>query len=129
MNRSLLGLIALGLLLGGVWVQFSSGESGVKSAASAGVRIGLVLGALWLALPQITEMFAKTPRWLLLAGVIVVAVVAINPMLLWFAAPVLIAVWLLNSRFGGLSNLFQPRSPTRRTRRQRDDPDQPPPVG
>ena len=41
--------------------------------AGACIRVGLVLGALWLSLPQITYVWSKTPRWLLIvAGVALV---------------------------------------------------------
>lgn len=49
-----------------------------------GVRAGLVLGALWLALPNIR----RAPRWLLPAVGVLAAVVIVRPRLILYALPV-----------------------------------------
>lgn len=49
-----------------------------------GVRAGLVLGALWLALPNIR----RAPRWLLSAFAVLAAVVIVRPRLILYALPV-----------------------------------------
>jgi len=66
MNRNLLGIIAAILLLLGVITHFF-GPGGNSASGFAGgcIRVGLVLGALWLALPQILATIARTPGWLL----------------------------------------------------------------
>jgi hypothetical protein len=66
MNRNLLGIIAAILLfLGFVTWQFGPGGNSASSFAGGCIRIGLVLGALWLALPQILATIAGTPGWLM----------------------------------------------------------------
>jgi len=66
MNRNLLGIIAaILLLLGGITHFFGPGGNSASGFAGGCVRIGLVLGALWLALPQILSAMARTPGWLL----------------------------------------------------------------
>jgi hypothetical protein len=54
------------LLLVGSLAAFN-GPGGESALGFSGVCIksGLVLGALWLALPQIQAAFRRTPRWLL----------------------------------------------------------------
>jgi hypothetical protein len=64
MNRNALGIIAAILLfLGGVTVLFGPGGGNASGFAGGCIRVGLVLGALWLALPQIFSTFARLPRW------------------------------------------------------------------
>jgi hypothetical protein len=63
MNRNALGIIAAFLLLiGGVTAV--SGPAGSSAAGFAGgcIRVGLVLGAVWLALPQIRALLTRLPR-------------------------------------------------------------------
>jgi hypothetical protein len=65
MNRHALGLIALLLVVVGFITAFRGPEDGSAAGFAGGcVRVGLVLGALWLALPQLKAMFARVPRWL-----------------------------------------------------------------
>ena len=66
MNRNLLGIIAATLLLlGGVTHFFGPGGNSASSFAGGCIRMGLVLGALWLALPQILTTIASMPGWLM----------------------------------------------------------------
>src|SRR3954467_15039157 len=64
MNRNALGIVAAVLLfLGGVTVVFGPGGGNSSGFAGGCIRVGLVLGALWLALPQILSPAAHLPRW------------------------------------------------------------------
>jgi hypothetical protein len=66
MNRNLLGIVAaILLLLGGITHFFGPGGNSASGFAGGCIRVGLVLGALWLALPQILATIAHTPGWLL----------------------------------------------------------------
>jgi len=66
MRRNALGIIALALLLFGA-ITALNGPGGTSAIGVAGscIKAGLVLGALWLALPQIQATFARLPRRLL----------------------------------------------------------------
>jgi hypothetical protein len=66
MRRNALGIIALTLLLFGA-VTAINGPGGASAIGVAGscIKAGLVLGALWLALPQIQATFSRFPRRLL----------------------------------------------------------------
>ncbi len=57
------------------------------------VRAGLVLGALWLALPNIR----RAPRWLLSAVGVLAAVLIVRPRLLLYALPVAAVVAFLGA--------------------------------
>jgi hypothetical protein len=64
MSRNALGVIAAVLLaIGGITAV--NGPSGGSTAGFAGgcIRVGLVLGALWLALPTIRMTLSRLPGW------------------------------------------------------------------
>jgi hypothetical protein len=66
MNRNLLGIVAaILLLLGGITHFLGPGGNSASGFAGGCIRVGLVLGALWLALPQILATIARTPGWLI----------------------------------------------------------------
>jgi hypothetical protein len=95
MQRTALGTIALILFVAaaGLWILEPSRSS---PAAGACVRIGTVLLALWLALPQL----AMLPRWMMFLFFGAAAVVCYNPKALLFALPVLVLVAVLRPRLG-----------------------------
>ena len=86
MKRHLLGIIALALILSGLvgWLMAYSSHSAkamkeaVEGAGGVGLRAGLILGALWLAYPQLIAMAQAVPKWLIgaiaVGAVVVVAV-------------------------------------------------------
>jgi len=78
------------------------------------VKVGAVLGALWLALPSITGILSRTPKWVLTAAVIGIIVCVVRPMMLLIVVPVVLGLWFLSSRF-----LSSPADPTILGRRQR----------
>jgi hypothetical protein len=66
MSRNLLGIIAAVLLaLGGFTALLGPGGNSATGFAGGCIRVGLVLGALWLALPQIQAAVKSAPRWVL----------------------------------------------------------------
>ena len=94
-SRTLLGILAVGLLVGGVLLLFQEGHN---FTAGNLIRAGLVTGAIWLALPQLTSFFTKTPRWMLIAGGIGIAFAAMYPMLLLLIVPAVAAMWFFAPR-------------------------------
>lgn len=111
MNRTLLGILALGCIAAGV-AMVSAGRGG--EVAGALIKVGCVLGALWLALPSITGILSRTPKWVLTAAVIGIIVCVIRPQLLLLVVPLLLALWFLSGRF-----FSSPADPTILGRRQR----------
>jgi len=71
MHRPTVGIIALVLIVGavvlGIWKPLGEDNPIWLSAC---VRVGTVMGALWLALPQLERI----PHWLTKAGVLVILV-------------------------------------------------------
>ncbi len=92
MHRPTVGWIAILLFLSAlllrVWFP------GDVSLADACLRPAIVMGLLWLALPQLSEL----PRWLTIAVVIAGLIVMWRPKALLLVVPVLAALWLLRPR-------------------------------
>ena len=66
MSRKALGIIAaLLLVLGGMTVVLGPGGNSATGFAGGCIRVGLVLGALWLALPQIQAAVKRLPGWVM----------------------------------------------------------------
>jgi hypothetical protein len=65
MSRKALGIIAaLLLVMGGITAVFGpGGNSSATGFAGGCIRVGLVLAALWLALPQIQAAVKRMPGW------------------------------------------------------------------
>ncbi len=92
MHRPTVGWIALALLIAAVicgvcWPNDTTWRDGC-------LRPALVLGLLWLAMPQLREV----PRWVMIAVAIAALVVLWRPKLLWLAVPAVFAVWILRPR-------------------------------
>ena len=125
-SRVLLGILTIGLLVAGIAMQFTPGWQGTAQAYAGNfIRAGLVLGALWLALPQLTAFFQKTPRWLLIGGAIGVAIAAMNWTLLIVIVPVVAALWffaprVLASTKAKIMPAISAPPPGRRARRKRE---------
>lgn len=97
-NRRLLGWTALALLAVGCLVAWQGPAGSGSAVAGPCIKAGLVLAALWLALPQITSFFTSVPRWLIaaLGGAAVLCV--FNPWLILLALPALPLLWFFAPR-------------------------------
>jgi hypothetical protein len=118
MNRTILGLTAIMLLVIGATTLWSMPKNGDAIAFAGGcVRVGLVLGALWLALPQILSFFKRAPRWLLAASGIGIVVCAVKPWLLLLVVPLLALLWFFGPRLGTKADkpIVQEKRPRRRS--------------
>jgi hypothetical protein len=120
MNRTALGLVTLLLLIvgGATLVTRGAGDESKTPFAAGCIRVGLVLGALWLALPQITAFFARAPRWLLVASAIGLIICAVKPWLLLILVPALVALWILGPKLATKAD--KPIVPQKRPRRRSD---------
>ena len=121
-SRTLLGIFTIGLLAIGGYLLFIKGD---YVYAGGFLKSGFVTAALWLALPQLTAFFKQTPRWLLIAGGIGVALATMNWQLLILIVPIVAAVWffaprLLASAKAKLGPTISAPPPARRARRKRE---------
>jgi hypothetical protein len=92
-RRTMVLVLAIGLLLVCGFVTWRYEQSGsAKFAAAATGRIGLVMGALWLAWPSLRRPAKWLPPGVAVLGVVTLAILAAQPRLIIVAIPV----------FGGL---------------------------
>ncbi len=89
MRRLLLGILAFVLLAtaGGIFLSGAAHE--YTLVLSAALRMGLVLGALWLAFDQVQEIFRRTPPWLLGGIALCLLVIVVRPRALVAVAPLI----------------------------------------
>jgi hypothetical protein len=100
MRRNLLGIIALvSLLLGAVLHFAGGGESHYLEWTSALLRVGAVLGAVWLAMPELRR---PGSRWVVGAILLAFVIMAWRPRLFLVAAVLL-----------GIALILRPRPPRR----------------
>ena len=95
-RRTLLLVLAIGLLLvcGIVSWRFEQSGSARLIAAATG-RIGLLLGALWLAWPSLRRPAKWLPPGVAVLGVVILAVLAAQPRLIVVAIPVFCGLLVL----------------------------------
>jgi len=94
LRRHALGLASLGLLLLGVALWWYWHDSAAFVAIC--VRAGLVLGAIWLALPQLSRLIAAIPLWMVAAVGISALVLIARPRAIVFIGPALGGALLLH---------------------------------
>lgn len=91
--RRTLGVIVLVLMVGGGGVWLAPGiEESTRLAAGAAVRVGLLFGAVWLAIPAASRL---TPRTAIPIGASV-AIFALRPRTILWLGPVLVVILLLS---------------------------------
>jgi hypothetical protein len=129
-SRFMLGIMTVALLVIGVGILCTA--EGVTATYAGGfIKSGLVTGALWLALPQLTAFFKQTPRWLLIAGGIGIALATMNWQLLLLIVPVVAGLWFFGPRLFAsaktkvqemplISKVLAPPPQGRRMRRKRE---------
>lgn len=134
-SRTMLGIMTVALLAVGIGILCTAEQQGVTITYAGGfIKSGLVTGALWLALPQLTSFFTKTPRWLLIGGGIGIAIATLNWQLLLLIVPVVAGLWFFGPRLFAsaktkvqemplISKVLAPPPQGRRMRRKRE-PDQ-----
>lgn len=97
-QRRLIGLIAAGLLVTSGLLLWSEAESAAHvQARAACLRIGVTMGAVWLAYPRLQRL----PAWLLGGVLMLAVVVAVRPRLLPLAAVLLVVMLIVRPRGGG----------------------------
>ena len=100
MRRNTLGLISLCLFGLGVLLVYRAMSTGTASIYAGGlIKASLVLGAVWLAIPQIDRILARTPNWLVVMTLIGGLLIVVRPWSAILMLPVLIALWVLAFRW------------------------------
>lgn len=116
MRRRLLGIIAATLIIVGVGGLVAGSDPGSQwhLFASAFVKSGFVLGALWLAFPQIAELSTRVPPWFLGALVIGGISIAIRPRSIVVIGPLLAALSFMQLLGKVLQSATTPAKRTKR---------------
>ncbi|RCS55954.1 hypothetical protein DTL42_00760 [Bremerella cremea] len=93
--RNQIGIVALVMLVAaaGIWL-FHGDDSAYLPIQGSLLKVGLVLGAVWLAFPQLS----KLPIWLATFAVGSVLVVVLFKKAAIVVIPLLVVVWLLRPR-------------------------------
>lgn len=102
MRRHIIGILGLVLLALGIaqllWLE--SDRANLAFLGNSGIRIGLVLGALWLAFPEVKRLAGlinAMPTWLfyMAIGSLFAAGLIKHPLAILLIVPVLFLMWLL----------------------------------
>ncbi len=91
MQRAVLGVVSLALIVWGVLDMVWWDTAGAGTTGGVLLRAGLVLGAIWLALPGLR----RVPRHLLIWGAGVAALLVVRPRLLLIGLPAAIVLAVL----------------------------------
>lgn len=117
-RRQLLGVLGLGGVLAGIYRVFATDGSlsSMDPLASLLMRVGMLLLALWLALPQIQQVFARVPAWLLGPLAVGCLIVLIRPKLLLLVVPIVATIVALQAaaRVLGVFGVKRPPPPKSR---------------
>jgi len=99
MQRTILGLVAVALLGGGTALCLLAYES--AGAIGLGlIRLGIMFGVIWFAIPNVTVIFAKFPPWLIAVTVAGIVLAIIAPrQTLPIVIPLLILLWVIGPRW------------------------------
>jgi hypothetical protein len=123
MRRHVLGIVALVLILFGVGSYFhlTGRIIGQSGASNLLLRAGLVLGAIWLAMPQLE----KLSPWIVVVAVVGGLAAMMNPFLLVYVVIAVVAIalfqYVARKFLPNLKFLTKPRRTTRGTRSQTRD--------
>jgi hypothetical protein len=100
MQRNVLGMLAAVLLVGGMalWL-FASDAAGVVGLGM--MRLGIMFGAIWLAIPNFRVIFAKFPPWLIAVTLAGVVIGVWQKQTLPLVIPLLIVLWVIGPKWFG----------------------------
>jgi len=91
MRRHILGILAVGMTITGVALLAAEAN---RYLASSCWRIGLVLAALWLAMPQLQQF----SRWFRRAAIVVAIVAAALSKYALVLLPLIFLMWIFGGR-------------------------------
>ncbi|MBC8354494.1 MAG: hypothetical protein H8E66_21070 [Planctomycetes bacterium] len=114
-RRHIMGLFGIAFLVGGISLLLIKGtnDSQWSMFASICMRVGLMLGAIWLAFPQVVGLAKRFPPWMMATVAVCGLIVAARREMIVYLAPVVAVIAFL--QFVGW--LFKPL-PTPKPKRQ-----------
>ncbi|HTM55509.1 MAG TPA: hypothetical protein VL175_15885 [Pirellulales bacterium] len=90
MHRPTIGVIAIVLLAAGLLLR----DPSQATLSAACLRVGMVMGLLWLAHPQLERL----PLWATVVGGVLALAILRWPKLVVFVLPLALVLWLLKPR-------------------------------
>lgn len=93
-------MLALSVVLvsASIWMTYQLEQTGsIKALSAATGRIGLILGALWLAWPTLRRPASWLPPGFAMLGVLVMGIVATQPKTVFVIAPLFAGLLTLAS--------------------------------
>ncbi|MCG8648279.1 MAG: hypothetical protein MI861_00515 [Pirellulales bacterium] len=94
-RRTMVLIVAALLLAGGIVSWWYGQGAQAKLVTAAMGRVGLVMGALWLAWPSLRRPARWLPPGMAVAGVLTLAILAAQPRLVLVAIPALMGLLTL----------------------------------
>jgi hypothetical protein len=106
-RRHALGLFAVTFLTAAGILAYRIGLNEVQESVSTSIclRVGLVLGAAWLAYPQLQQLGRQFPPWLIAATAFGMLLLLVQPKAFRFLLPVILILLALQM----LGRFLQPR--------------------
>jgi hypothetical protein len=103
MQRTILGILAAGLLLGsGLIFLLLPAQPPYDLMRDVMLRFGIIFGIVWLAVPNFQVIFARVPPWLVAATFGGLVVIARWPRTIVAVGPLLVAMWALGVKWTAL---------------------------
>lgn len=91
MRRTILGILALGLLAAAGGLYWGGLADDYTPVLSACLRLGLVLGALWLAFDQVDDFVSRTSPWMMGGALLCLLIIVVRPRAILAVGPLLAA--------------------------------------
>ena len=81
MRRHIIGVIGLAGLIYAATIYLTQGyEEGLNHFFPAlSLRLGIVMSALWLGMPDLDRFFAKYPPWIFVVALVLICAVVVRP--------------------------------------------------
>ena len=90
-RRPIIGILSIVLLVTAVVMLLRSAGSENQAFGAACLRVGLLLGAVWLAYPQLERI----PAWMFGTLLTALMVMAVRPQMAVLIVPSLLMLWFL----------------------------------
>ena len=105
MQRHLIGIIGLAGIGYALFVFFRLGyDDGLNQIfPSLCMRLGIVMIAIWLGMPDINRLLKKYPLWLIILAVVAVIGLIVSPKIF----PILFGIFVIGCAYHFLSGFFR----------------------
>lgn len=112
MQRHILGVLSILFLIAtGIILFFGIGEeSQTRFFGGVCMRVGLTLGAIWLAMPQLEKLFHRFPTWIWVWSLVGLVAATVR----WNVAIVVFGIVAIIALLRGVTWLFTPYQPPER---------------